>query len=232
MSFLKKCGEWKMRRSGFTLIEVMVVVVIIGILAGVGVPKLFGLIEKTKEKNDQAFLFYIRDAFDKALVQEGALSNFLTKGNENGQTNKSIKTVTHLLNDKAGMIAFQYKMQLGKQRNIIRYCQGDLTDQSAYQRGSLLYDALAEVGLGSIISSMPSASQINSKEWSFQMFNSQVLNDGNNKQIRIRFKNGVHGKSDLVPTDPSIMVWIGGDFNDALKGKYGTCFSTEPNACK
>ena len=220
----------KNKKKGFTLIEIMVVIVIMGILAGVAVPKLFGLIEKSRERIDVAWLFYIRDAFDRALVQEGALSNFLSK-NDNGQSNKGLKTATHLMNDKAGMIAFQYKMQLGS-RKIIRYCQGDLTDPSAYQSGSLLYDALAELGLGNIISSMPSVNNINNKEWTFQMFKSKTMNDDKNKHIRIRFKNGVHGKTDVIPTDPAILVWIGGDYDNPYKGTYGTCFTTEPQYCK
>ena len=37
-----------MKKSGFTLVEIMVVVVIMGVLVAVGVPKLFGVIAKAK----------------------------------------------------------------------------------------------------------------------------------------------------------------------------------------
>lgn len=37
------------RKSGFTFIEITVVIVIIGILAGIGTPKIMSFVEKTKE---------------------------------------------------------------------------------------------------------------------------------------------------------------------------------------
>lgn len=51
------------KKKGFTLIEIMVVTVIMGGgLAGVAVPKLMGLIEKSREKTDLAWVYYIRNA--------------------------------------------------------------------------------------------------------------------------------------------------------------------------
>ena len=42
-------------RKGFSLVEIMVVVVILGVLAGVGVPKLFGVIAKARAS--EVFIF-------------------------------------------------------------------------------------------------------------------------------------------------------------------------------
>ena len=45
-------------KHGFTMIEVMVVIVILGVLSAIGVPKIIGYTEKTKEKADLMKLYY------------------------------------------------------------------------------------------------------------------------------------------------------------------------------
>jgi prepilin-type N-terminal cleavage/methylation domain-containing protein len=72
-------------KRGFTLIEVMVVITIMGFLAMVAVPSCFGLVEKARENVDLMKLFFLRDALNRALVEtEEALyqSDFVTKGKD------------------------------------------------------------------------------------------------------------------------------------------------------
>jgi prepilin-type N-terminal cleavage/methylation domain-containing protein len=72
-------------KRGFTLIEVMVVITIMSFLAMVAVPSVFGLVEKARENVDLMKLFFLRDALNRALVEnEQALyqSDFVTKGNK------------------------------------------------------------------------------------------------------------------------------------------------------
>ena len=57
-------------RRGVTILELMVVFAIMGFLATVGVPKFFGVAEKTREKVDLMKLYYLRDALNKALIED------------------------------------------------------------------------------------------------------------------------------------------------------------------
>ena len=60
----------KHRKGGFTIIELMVVIIIINVLSGVAIPKLSDYIEKTKQKIDLLTLYSLRDALSRALYQD------------------------------------------------------------------------------------------------------------------------------------------------------------------
>ena len=80
-------------KRGFTLIEVMVVTIIMGVLATIAVPNVFGVIERARERIDLLKLFYLKDAINRALVEdEAALYNsaYLSEGSEKDQKDRKI----------------------------------------------------------------------------------------------------------------------------------------------
>ena len=59
------------RHSGFTLIELMVVMVIVSILIAVAAPRYFGSLQKSKETALRQTLSVTRDALDKFYSDKG-----------------------------------------------------------------------------------------------------------------------------------------------------------------
>ncbi|MEI7535560.1 MAG: prepilin-type N-terminal cleavage/methylation domain-containing protein [Comamonadaceae bacterium] len=59
------------RQSGFTLIELMVVMVIVSILIAVAAPRYFGSLQKSKETALHQTLAVTRDALDKFYGDKG-----------------------------------------------------------------------------------------------------------------------------------------------------------------
>ncbi|MDR3541839.1 MAG: prepilin-type N-terminal cleavage/methylation domain-containing protein [Desulfosporosinus sp.] len=64
--------EYIKRENGFTLIEVMVVVVIIGILAAIMVPKLTSCTAAARQKADIALAHEVKTALDRYQLDYGA----------------------------------------------------------------------------------------------------------------------------------------------------------------
>lgn len=106
-------------KRGFTLIELMVVISVMGILASIALPSTFGVVERSRERIDLLKLFYLRDALDRALVEsETALYNspYLSTGSEKEQQDRN-KKLTNALKGK-GVALFVIEVHNGLSINV------------------------------------------------------------------------------------------------------------------
>lgn len=53
-----------MNKKGFTLVELLAVLVILGIVIGIAVPSMGGVMNKSKQKSEDAFVETLKDAMD------------------------------------------------------------------------------------------------------------------------------------------------------------------------
>ena len=136
-------------KHGFTMIEIMVVIVVLGVLAGIGAPKLLGYTERVKEKADMMKLYYLRDALNRALIEsEVALyqSDFVTKGDK---ADDKLKTLKKKLESEAGLDLFVIEMRPDKEQNI-QHNHPSINKGSEMSKiignSGVWYDALDEAG--------------------------------------------------------------------------------------
>ncbi len=89
---------------GFTIVELMVVIIIVNLLSGVAVPKVTELIEKSKERVDMLKLFYLRDALDRSLYEDDVHN--ITEGSRGLCGNSTNEKLDNYLSDKKGVSLF------------------------------------------------------------------------------------------------------------------------------
>lgn len=65
----------RMNEKGFTLVELMVVLAILGILAAIGIPQYTRVMERSRVGADYATIATVQTAFDVFLAEVGGIDN-------------------------------------------------------------------------------------------------------------------------------------------------------------
>ncbi len=249
-------NKWK---GGFTIVELMVVIIIINLLSGVGIPKVTNLIEKTREKIDVLKLYQLRDALNRALYEDDVLN--ITEGNQGSCGNNSSNNLKKWLAKPEGVTLFiiernttmdvNYQGKYGSSTGIVGInVMCGLTFTDGYWN-SALKDAGFEA-VADIIRDRAAGDKFDYKSTTYTtvkpdnhpwkrtyptnpIFISRYMNKGylsgiqSTLAMKIRWSGGTEKNHSLEV----FLAPNSGTFESASRTRLGTCFSTLGEAgCK
>jgi len=132
----------------------MVVIIIMGILASLAMPNAFGVVERSRERIDLLKLYYLRNAFDRVLVEnEAALYNSdYVSGNDSASITNRGKLAKYLTTDK-GVGLFVIEVHNGLSINVQgkhRDANNDVNMCQLIGSEGPYYNALKEAGFDGV----------------------------------------------------------------------------------
>lgn len=244
------------RKAGFTIVELMVVIIIINLLSGVAVPKLTDYIERTRQKIDVLRLYNLRDALNRALY-ESDIHTVEGTGGSNGCKNVSSADMDSHLSTEYGMVMFLVEKHSYMPVNY--QGTGNGANNGSNMCGLFIASgfwktALAEGGFGAvgdIITDRAAGNKFNANSktytWVKQNKNAGILWDRTyptNPIFISRFLNAdgaMTGESQSTfvlkiqwsgrnPQSHSLEVFLAQNqskkWNESLRSRQGVCFST------
>lgn len=236
-------------RRGVTIIELMVVFAIMGFLATVAVPNVFGVAEKTREKVDLLKLYYLRDALNRALLEDlDALTKFTPVPNGSKQDYQNLNKI----GSNQGAALFVIELRSDLPMNVQGYHKNANKTTNicgAIGSGGTFYNALKEArfeGVADIVKDRLAGNKYNFNSDTYTttpyynndnnldhrttptqpMFISRALTRGDSTgntryTMSVQWSPGNEGFSVEVFLLPNGKQW-----NQAFKTKHGVCFST------
>lgn len=253
------CSACRRRKSGFTIVELAVVIVIINLLSGVAIPKMTDYIERTKQKLDVLKLFDLRNALNRALYETDVVQS-VTEGEYGTCKTVSKSALESALASNKGVALFIIQRSSYMPVNY----QGTHGSASTNNMCGLTFSsgvwntAMKEAGFGAvadIIADRAAGDKINTNSKTY----TAVKNAGNNSWWRTYPTNPIF-QSRMLQSNPTEKTasntaialkirWAKGDPNSktlevffgkdnstdesALLSRQGVCFSTRGAAgCK
>ena len=240
------------RKAGFTIVELMVVIIIVNLLSGVAIPKCTDLIEKTRERMDLLKFYYLRDALDRALYEDDAMR--IDESAKCGTTQNNKDNLSKWLATKEGVSLFVIELHdvfpvnfQGENQSRTKDNQnmcGLLSSEGFWSQ------AFRDAGFGAvadIIIARADGNKFNqhpgdyvvkkeSNGWyrtypKTPLFNSKVLNGDPNAKSGINGQNRYSMKirwTNGNPESHSLEVFLAKNgSSNVLQSRLGTCFSTQ-----
>jgi type IV pilus assembly protein PilA len=133
-------------RKGFTLVELAVVIVIIGVLAAFGVPKFLKSVERSKAAEAFQYLAAVRSAEERYIAKEGVYTSNLTDLDITQAAPKYFTTGSALTATKASDGSSSWTMTLKRVLSSSSYGEYTVTfTQDGYDSGHSTISTMTDI---------------------------------------------------------------------------------------